>query len=163
MDHFDLVKIVPTVQKLAEKLLPTRPRPLLPSASCHRTSSWNPIQSISSSLQLTPTRRTSSTSLSTSSQTRLRRRSPSVSLPLVSPAWKLCGHSAESSRVHTHLLDHQKAYRKLALLHHPDKHATKDEAGKEEESKLFQRVGFAYGVLRDEGRRKRCAHSSDQK
>lgn len=49
----------------------------------------------------------------------------------------------------------QKAYRKLALIHHPDKHSSASEEKKEEESKVFQRVGFAYAVLRDEGRRKR--------
>lgn len=51
----------------------------------------------------------------------------------------------------------QKAYRKSALLHHPDKHASASEAKREQESTVFQQVGFAYAVLKDEARRKRCA------
>ncbi|WVN86184.1 uncharacterized protein L203_101345 [Cryptococcus depauperatus CBS 7841] len=49
----------------------------------------------------------------------------------------------------------RKAYRRLALQYHPDKHSSKSEHEKEELSKSFQRVGFAYTVLSDEGRRKR--------
>lgn len=41
----------------------------------------------------------------------------------------------------------RKAYRKLALQHHPDK------AGGD--SQRFQQIGFAYAVLSDEKRRKR--------
>lgn len=50
----------------------------------------------------------------------------------------------------------RKAYRKLALKHHPDKiHPSADSASKEEAHKTFQRVAFAYAVLSDEKRRKR--------
>jgi len=51
----------------------------------------------------------------------------------------------------------KKAYRKAALRCHPDKHAGKSSKEKETAGKEFQRVGFAYAVLGDEGRRKRSA------
>lgn len=49
----------------------------------------------------------------------------------------------------------RKAYRKKALLLHPDKQSSKSEKEKEELGKEFQRVGFAYAVLSDENKRKR--------
>lgn len=49
----------------------------------------------------------------------------------------------------------KKAYRRLALLHHPDKHATAAEDARAEASLRFQQVGFAYAVLSDPTRRKR--------
>ncbi|TFK76459.1 DnaJ-domain-containing protein [Pluteus cervinus] len=49
----------------------------------------------------------------------------------------------------------KKAYRKLALIHHPDKHANSDEETKVNASLKFQQVGFAYAVLSDEKRRER--------
>ncbi|KAF1911052.1 hypothetical protein BDU57DRAFT_591136 [Ampelomyces quisqualis] len=48
--------------------------------------------------------------------------------------------------------DVKKAYRKLALKHHPDKAA---DAEKEDAKKKFQEIAFAYAVLSDERRRKR--------
>ncbi|CAE6421041.1 unnamed protein product [Rhizoctonia solani] len=47
------------------------------------------------------------------------------------------------------------AYRKLALKHHPDKHANASEEQKATASSKFQQIGFAYTVLGDEARRKR--------
>lgn len=51
--------------------------------------------------------------------------------------------------------DLKKAYRRLALLHHPDKHANASEDAKAASSLKFQQVGFAYAVLNDEKRRAR--------
>jgi DnaJ homolog subfamily C member 9 len=49
----------------------------------------------------------------------------------------------------------KKAYRKLALLYHPDKHSASSEATQKDASTKFQQVGYAYAVLSDEKRRKR--------
>lgn len=51
--------------------------------------------------------------------------------------------------------DIKKAYRRLALLYHPDKHAASSEAARADASTKFQQVGFAYAVLSDEKRRAR--------
>jgi DnaJ family protein C protein 9 len=51
--------------------------------------------------------------------------------------------------------DIKKAYRRLALLHHPDKHATASDDAKAAAALRFQQVGFAYAVLSDEKRRSR--------
>ncbi|KAF8575548.1 DnaJ-domain-containing protein [Ramaria rubella] len=47
------------------------------------------------------------------------------------------------------------AYRRLALLHHPDKHAASSAEAQKDASTRFQQVGFAYAVLGDEKRRKK--------
>ncbi|KAK0197125.1 DnaJ-domain-containing protein [Armillaria mellea] len=49
----------------------------------------------------------------------------------------------------------KKSYRRLALIYHPDKHATATESARAEASTKFQQVGFAYAVLSDEKRRER--------
>lgn len=49
----------------------------------------------------------------------------------------------------------KKAYRQLALVHHPDKHATASDEAKEAASLKFQQIGFAYAVLSDEKRKER--------
>ncbi|PFH54368.1 hypothetical protein AMATHDRAFT_635 [Amanita thiersii Skay4041] len=51
--------------------------------------------------------------------------------------------------------DIKKAYRRLALRYHPDKHATANEAAKVDALLKFQQVGFAYAVLTDDKKRKR--------
>jgi DnaJ family protein C protein 9 len=49
--------------------------------------------------------------------------------------------------------DIKKAYRKLALIYHPDKHASSNEDTKQSASRKFQQVGFVYAVLSDKKRR----------
>lgn len=49
----------------------------------------------------------------------------------------------------------RKCYRRLALVYHPDKHATADDAAKANASNKFQQIGFAYAVLSDEKRKQR--------
>ncbi|KIM49132.1 hypothetical protein M413DRAFT_438296 [Hebeloma cylindrosporum] len=49
----------------------------------------------------------------------------------------------------------KKAYRRLALVYHPDKHATASERAKEDASIKFQKIGFAYTVLSEPNRRAR--------
>ncbi|KAH6918597.1 DnaJ domain-containing protein [Coprinopsis sp. MPI-PUGE-AT-0042] len=49
----------------------------------------------------------------------------------------------------------KKAYRRLALVYHPDKHSTASEEAKAEASNKFQQIGFAYAVLSDEKRKER--------
>jgi DnaJ family protein C protein 9 len=56
--------------------------------------------------------------------------------------------------------DISKAYRKAALRCHPDKHASKAPAERDALTAQFQRIGFAFAVLSDEKRRKRCAFPS---
>ncbi|KAI1795935.1 DnaJ-domain-containing protein [Ganoderma leucocontextum] len=51
--------------------------------------------------------------------------------------------------------DIKRAYRKLALKYHPDKHAGAGEDAKADASLKFQQLGFAYAVLSDEKRRGR--------
>ncbi|KAI0699723.1 DnaJ-domain-containing protein [Cytidiella melzeri] len=49
----------------------------------------------------------------------------------------------------------KKAYRKLALVHHPDKHAASDDNAKAAAALKFQQIGFAYNILSDEKKRER--------
>lgn len=51
--------------------------------------------------------------------------------------------------------DIKKAYRKSALIYHPDKHASTTEDAKQVASRKFQQIGFAYAVLSDDKRRKK--------
>lgn len=51
--------------------------------------------------------------------------------------------------------DVKKAYRRAALQYHPDKHVHKNDDQKQQFSREFQKVGFAYAVLGDEQRKKR--------
>lgn len=49
----------------------------------------------------------------------------------------------------------KKAYRRLALIYHPDKQASAAQDTKDDASRKFQQIGFAYAVLSDEKRRSR--------
>ncbi|KDQ20360.1 hypothetical protein BOTBODRAFT_27788 [Botryobasidium botryosum FD-172 SS1] len=49
----------------------------------------------------------------------------------------------------------RKAYRRLALLYHPDKQKQLDPASTADASTKFQQIGFAYTVLSDEKRKER--------
>jgi hypothetical protein len=51
--------------------------------------------------------------------------------------------------------DIKKSYRRLALIHHPDKHATSGGDAKAAAQLKFQQIGFAYTILGDDKRRKR--------
>lgn len=51
--------------------------------------------------------------------------------------------------------DIKKAYRRLALVYHPDKRASAATDAKDNASHRFQQIGFAYSVLSDEERRSR--------
>ena len=52
------------------------------------------------------------------------------------------------------LQDIKKAYRKLALKHHPDKHEKSSSTEKQKAEKMFQEISEAYEVLSDEKKRK---------
>jgi DnaJ family protein C protein 9 len=49
----------------------------------------------------------------------------------------------------------RKAYRRLALVYHPDKHNTAGDIAKAEASIKFQQIGFAYAILSDKARKAR--------
>lgn len=51
--------------------------------------------------------------------------------------------------------DIRKSYRRLALLYHPDKHASSSVETRAEASIRFQQLGFAYAILGDDKRREK--------
>lgn len=51
--------------------------------------------------------------------------------------------------------DIKQSYRKLALLHHPDKHVNSTSEAQADASARFQQIGFAYTVLSDKGKREK--------
>ncbi|KAJ0181746.1 hypothetical protein K1T71_002468 [Dendrolimus kikuchii] len=57
--------------------------------------------------------------------------------------------------------DIKKAYRKRALVHHPDRHAGAADAERREQERRFKEVGEAYGVLSDPRKRARYDHGQD--
>ncbi|XP_063376111.1 dnaJ homolog subfamily C member 7 [Cydia fagiglandana] len=57
--------------------------------------------------------------------------------------------------------DIKKAYRKRALVHHPDRHAGAPEGERREQERRFKEVGEAYGVLSDPKKRARYDHGHD--
>uniref|UniRef100_A0A1B6DZE1 J domain-containing protein n=1 Tax=Clastoptera arizonana TaxID=38151 RepID=A0A1B6DZE1_9HEMI len=57
--------------------------------------------------------------------------------------------------------DIKKAYRKRALVHHPDRHANASDGEKKEQEKKFKEVGEAYGILADPKKRARYDNGQD--
>ncbi|CAB3249857.1 unnamed protein product [Arctia plantaginis] len=55
----------------------------------------------------------------------------------------------------------KKAYRKRALVHHPDRHAGAPDIERREQERRFKEVGEAYGVLSDPKKRVRYDHGQD--
>lgn len=57
--------------------------------------------------------------------------------------------------------DIKKAYRKRAMVHHPDRHPHASEGEKKEQEKKFKEVGEAYGILSDPKKRSRYDSGHD--
>nr|CAD7398666.1 unnamed protein product [Timema poppensis] len=57
--------------------------------------------------------------------------------------------------------DIKKAYRKRALVHHPDRHASASDVEKKEQEKKFKELGEAYGILSDSKKRARYDSGQD--
>ena len=57
--------------------------------------------------------------------------------------------------------DVKKAYRKNALLHHPDRHSDADDTVKRKEEQIFKEVSEAYSVLSDPKKRSRYDNGQD--
>lgn len=55
----------------------------------------------------------------------------------------------------------KKAYRKRALIHHPDRHANASDEEKKDQEKKFKEVGEAYTVLSDPAKRSRYDNGQD--
>lgn len=57
--------------------------------------------------------------------------------------------------------DIKKAYRKRAMVHHPDRHANASDGEKKEQEIKFKEVGEAYGILSDPKKRSRYDNGHD--
>lgn len=55
----------------------------------------------------------------------------------------------------------KKAYRKRALVHHPDRHANATEVERKEQEKKFKELGEAYGILSDPKKKARYDSGQD--
>lgn len=55
----------------------------------------------------------------------------------------------------------KKAYRKRALVHHPDRHASSTDEEKKEQEKKFKEVGEAYAILSDAQKKGRYDNGQD--
>ena len=55
----------------------------------------------------------------------------------------------------------KKAYKRLAMLHHPDRHATADDSVKKEEERIFKDISEAYSVLSDPQKKARYDSGQD--
>lgn len=58
-------------------------------------------------------------------------------------------------------LEIKKAYRKRALVHHPDRHANETDEVKREQEKKFKEVGEAYAILSDHTKKARYDNGQD--
>lgn len=58
-------------------------------------------------------------------------------------------------------LDIKKAYRKRALVHHPDRHANASDEEKREQERQFKEVGEAYTILSDSQKKSRYDNGQD--
>jgi len=70
--------------------------------------------------------------------------------------YKILGVSKDASEDEV-----KKAYRKRALVHHPDRHASASEEERQEHEKKFKEIGEAYGVLSDAKKRARYDQGHD--
>lgn len=57
--------------------------------------------------------------------------------------------------------DIKKAYRKRALVHHPDRHANASDEEKREQERQFKEVGEAYTILSDSQKKSRYDNGQD--
>lgn len=55
----------------------------------------------------------------------------------------------------------KKAYKKRALVHHPDRHSSASEEEKKEQEKKFKELGEAYGILSDPKKKSRYDNGHD--
>ncbi|XP_030765296.1 dnaJ homolog subfamily C member 7 [Sitophilus oryzae] len=55
----------------------------------------------------------------------------------------------------------KRAYKKRALVHHPDRHANATDAEKKEQEKKFKEIGEAYGILSDAKKKARYDSGQD--
>lgn len=55
----------------------------------------------------------------------------------------------------------KRAYKKRALIHHPDRHANATDTEKKEQEKKFKELGEAYGVLSDPKKKARYDNGQD--
>lgn len=58
-------------------------------------------------------------------------------------------------------VDIKKAYRKRALVHHPDRHANASDEEKREQERQFKEVGEAYTILSDTQKKSRYDNGQD--
>lgn len=57
--------------------------------------------------------------------------------------------------------DIKQAYKKRAMIHHPDRHANATEGERKEQERKFKELGEAYAVLSDQNKRARYDAGQD--
>lgn len=68
--------------------------------------------------------------------------------------WKLFFRNAGDDEI-------KRAYKKRALIHHPDRHANASETERKEQEKKFKELGEAYGILSDPKKKARYDNGQD--